>query len=589
MRKATPIQLSDEEKATLREWARDEAAPAQLRLRMNIILELDAGTSYAQISEKLGVSSTTAGKWKRRFLKNRLLGLRNGSPGRPKRATRVVKAAVVNAVTMGDIFGSRPALSELARDHALGRSTVHRIVQALDKGLIGGEPCEDGLDFGELVKTDGSYELVRVILRRFGRRFPFALCKRKLDMGEAGQIDYYWMDSSELRRGEGVNFRSCIAFWWAAMEFKGWNCDNDILMTRVFAESYRRLGDTRGTQKMFLDAHISRSVALPRGYSLPQDEFKRLRDIAYRRDVGGIRRELKTAFVREEMPEDSKDDLADEAKEWLGFGVQALDAGGDVGLQSWVDDWLIPKMAKMRKAGTRGGRKKDNRYLLNAWAYNAKISFYATYANAWGALIGEFEAGGLDVRSSRFMRLWHMQNPNERGEDVFWGQVLSLHPLTGRVMLHYWDHRINDVVSNSDYRFGIGKWLLRARPGAFNAADFDCDEYWEVVAVIMAAAREYVHLHDQSTTEKRTTKTPKRADVASDEKALLHKEELLDEYAFNHELCCPDCGKLLRSLSGTTTIVGDGLVKVTFGCSRCPHRLEQEIDLTVEPDELAAD
>jgi hypothetical protein len=347
-------------------------------------------------------------------------------------------------------------------------------------------------------------------------------------------------------------------------------------MTRVFAESYRRLGDTRGTQKMYLDANVSRSVTLLRGYSLPQDEFKRLRNIARRRDVEGVRRELKSAFVGEEMPEDSKGVLADEAKEWLGFGVQALDTGGDVGLQGWVDDWLVPKMAKLRKAGSRGGHKKDVRYLLNAWAYNAKICFYATYANAWGALIGELEAGGLDVRSSRFMRLWHMQNSNERGEDVFWGQVLSLHPLNGRVMLHYWDHRIKGIVSSSDYRFGIGKWLLRARTGKYEATDFDCNEYWGVVAVIMAAAREYAHVHHELTVPRRKVKSKRKKkeaqkDAGPENLVFPPDDAILDRYTELRGSECPDCGDLLAYRHGSMKVIDKSAIFITLACPSCPH------------------
>jgi hypothetical protein len=395
-----------------------------------MILALAEGASMSEVRRRFRVSAVTAREWRRRFLRGRVEGLRDGRPGRPRKVTEKVKAQVAAAAALLT-DGGRPSLRKIARSHHLGRSTVHRILQAVG-------PCPDGLDVGKPVTTDGDYEFVEVALRRFGRPFPFELCRRKLDMGPAGEITYCWMVSSALRRGEGANFRSCIDFWWAAMESEGLTGGDDVITTRVFAESYRRLGGVRGTQEAFLDAHLPAPALLSREWCLPQEEARHLRAVALSRDVKRIREELESTFVGERMPEELKDAAQEECEKWLGEGARALHAGGTAGLQSWLDDQLVPRMKKLRRSGSRGGKRPVSAWLLNAWAYNAKASFYATYANAWGVLLGEMEKQGLDAQSSRFMRLWHMQNPNEQGEDVFWGQVLSLHPLSGTIMLHYY-------------------------------------------------------------------------------------------------------------------------------------------------------
>jgi hypothetical protein len=55
--------------------------------------------------------------------------------------------------------------------------------------------------------------------------FTFWLHERVLDLGDAGLIQYYWMDASQFRHQSVAkpcpNFRSCIDHWWAAVIAEG--------------------------------------------------------------------------------------------------------------------------------------------------------------------------------------------------------------------------------------------------------------------------------------------------------------------------------------------------------------------------------
>lgn len=590
MRTSPPIRITASKKKQLESLAADRQGGARLAVRAKIILALAGGVSCKEVGAQLRVSQPTVRLWRDRFLLNGVDGLRDRPrSGRPPSITTTQTLAIVEATRNYKPPGEkRWSVRRMAKAMDVSKSAVHRVWcrHGITPDVASAAPT-DGLYVCPPVSTDRRHEIQRAELWRGGRVFPFELYSRTLKMGPAGHIVYYWMNSSDLRRGEGVNFNSCIGYWWTALEDDRLSQEQEdgVIETGVLAESYRSLSKTRGMQKVFLDALISRSAALPRGYSLPPGEYKRLREMALRRDIHGIRRGLESVLRGgEAMPDDKRKQATEQAEAWLASGVEAFKRNGSKGLRAWADEWLLPRMSRLRKGGARGGRKPGVRLLLNAWTYIAKTGFYRTVANAWQMLLGQLESDGLDVRSSRFMRLWHMQNPNESGEDVFWGQVLSLHPLSGRVMLMYRDRKTGHVVSNAGYRAAIGRWLLRAHPDEFDAADHDCDEYWEVVAVIMAAAREYAYLHGASTASRRKRKDPRAGDETS-----LPEEDLLNAYAYEHGFTCPDCGALLSCAPGTVTAVSDGLVKATFTCKRCPHRADVEIDLTIEPDDLVAE
>src|SRR4029453_7405269 len=66
---------NSEERQTLQTLARAGRGRADLARRAQIILRLADGASYLDIQRRLGESSRTIGKWKRRFLEARVAGL----------------------------------------------------------------------------------------------------------------------------------------------------------------------------------------------------------------------------------------------------------------------------------------------------------------------------------------------------------------------------------------------------------------------------------------------------------------------------------------------------------------------------------
>jgi transposase len=79
-----PIALTDEERAQLEEWSRQRRSRRSLALRARIVLDCRGERSNREIARRIGVTTQTVGKWRGRFLAQRLRGLhdepRSGAP-----------------------------------------------------------------------------------------------------------------------------------------------------------------------------------------------------------------------------------------------------------------------------------------------------------------------------------------------------------------------------------------------------------------------------------------------------------------------------------------------------------------------------
>lgn len=78
------LELSEDERRTLKAWVRARKTPAAEKQRAQIILGCAQGESGADIGARLGVSEQTISKWRRRFVSYRVAGLsdapRSGQP-----------------------------------------------------------------------------------------------------------------------------------------------------------------------------------------------------------------------------------------------------------------------------------------------------------------------------------------------------------------------------------------------------------------------------------------------------------------------------------------------------------------------------
>jgi len=63
--KLEPVVLADEERQVLEGWARRRKTAQALALRSRIVLACADGGSVSGVAAELGVSRTTAGKWRR--------------------------------------------------------------------------------------------------------------------------------------------------------------------------------------------------------------------------------------------------------------------------------------------------------------------------------------------------------------------------------------------------------------------------------------------------------------------------------------------------------------------------------------------
>ena len=83
---AVSLNLTEAEKGTMAQWLRAETTERRMAERARIILLADEGLTTAQIAHNLRTRPARVSKWRQRFLRLRLGGLRDAPrPGKPRR------------------------------------------------------------------------------------------------------------------------------------------------------------------------------------------------------------------------------------------------------------------------------------------------------------------------------------------------------------------------------------------------------------------------------------------------------------------------------------------------------------------------
>ena len=87
-RPIAPLSVTAEERERLAGWARRPKTAQALAQRSRIVLECAAGQPNTVVAGKLGITHQTVGKWRQRFLEQRLDGLLDEPrPGAPRQVS----------------------------------------------------------------------------------------------------------------------------------------------------------------------------------------------------------------------------------------------------------------------------------------------------------------------------------------------------------------------------------------------------------------------------------------------------------------------------------------------------------------------
>jgi transposase len=132
--KLEPLALSGAERTQLEKWTRRRGLVPALAMRARIVLGGRSGRSNRDVARRLGVTTHTVGKWRRRFLVRRLDGLldrpRSGAP-------RSISDALVEAVLAKTLHEQPPDAARwssrrLATALGISQRAVLRIWRAFD-------------------------------------------------------------------------------------------------------------------------------------------------------------------------------------------------------------------------------------------------------------------------------------------------------------------------------------------------------------------------------------------------------------------------------------------------------------------------
>jgi transposase len=132
-RPKAPLVLTEEERQTLERWARRRTSAQALALRARIVLACAEGATNQAVAERLGIWPQTVGKWRARFVTDRLEGLSDEPrPGRPRTiADQQVEEVVVKALEEPPPgHDTHWSTRSMARATGLSQTAISRIWRA---------------------------------------------------------------------------------------------------------------------------------------------------------------------------------------------------------------------------------------------------------------------------------------------------------------------------------------------------------------------------------------------------------------------------------------------------------------------------
>ncbi len=124
--------LSTAEHAQLSSFARSRSMPAALSLRARIVLACAAGQANSEVAQRFESTNATVGKWRRRFVKDRISGLYDEvRPGKPRsiddeRIAALIHKTLHKKPKNGSTHWS---VRTAAADSGISKSSVQRYFQ----------------------------------------------------------------------------------------------------------------------------------------------------------------------------------------------------------------------------------------------------------------------------------------------------------------------------------------------------------------------------------------------------------------------------------------------------------------------------
>lgn len=126
------IKLIKEEEQELNSWSRSQKMDYRYVLRSKIILMSAQKTKYDEIEKRLQISRPVISKWKSRFVKNRLEGLKDAPrSGKPAKYGEEDKARVIQLACSKPEGGySNHSQRRIAQKVGISQTQIHRILKA---------------------------------------------------------------------------------------------------------------------------------------------------------------------------------------------------------------------------------------------------------------------------------------------------------------------------------------------------------------------------------------------------------------------------------------------------------------------------
>ncbi|WP_419999005.1 FCD domain-containing protein [Streptomyces boninensis] len=281
--------LSEEDRATLRDFAAGSSVAMQLRSR--IVLACADGLANADIARRLQVSPATVAKWRERYLSRGVAGLSDAPrSGRPRSSTRQEAEDHIAGVVEQSRSGGAtvPSTRALSQTLGLSQSTVARIWQEQERRLRQAEPQAAGPVPAPVAPVSGEVPLAEQLPRQLLSDHVYALLRDWIVGGELLPGDR--LVESDVARRVGTSqapAREAIK----RLAHEGLVLTQPHRGTYVARISEQQAQEVRDIRVMF-EEYAARKVAqslAPEHARLIADDVAELRAAADRGDIGAFR------------------------------------------------------------------------------------------------------------------------------------------------------------------------------------------------------------------------------------------------------------------------------------------------------------